>query len=161
MAWNLISVACSQAWDNIHKKAVAIWDSIEKYISDKANTVGRLWDSITMLFSNAWENAIKYVTSKFEGLIPDWVKNLFSDGATVTVNGQMPNIAGDTMALAGQLAQYSTSMQQNQTINNNQVINVNGSQSPTATAREVNKTISSASKSGYRYQMSPIESGGG
>ncbi len=161
LAWNLISVACSQAWDNIHKKAVAIWDSIEKYISDKANTVGRLWDSITMLFSNAWESAIKYVTSKFDALIPDWVKNLFSDGATVTVNGQMPNIAGDTMALAGQLAQYSTSMQQNQTINNNQVINVNGSQNPTATAREVYKTISSASKSGYRYQMSPIESGGG
>ena len=161
LAWNLISVACSQAWDNIHKKAVAIWDSIEKYISDKANTVGRLWDSITMLFSNAWENAIKYVTSKFEGLIPDWVKNLFSDGATVTVNGQMPNIAGDTMALAGQLAQYSTSMQQNQTINNNQVINVNGSQNPTATAREVNKTISGASKSSHRYQMTSIESGGG
>ena len=161
LAWNLISVACSQAWDNIHKKAIAIWDSIEKYIGDKANAVGRIWDSITMLFSNAWESAIKYVTSKFDGLIPDWVKNLFSDGATVTVNGQMPNIAGDTMALAGQLAQYSTSMQQNQTINNNQVINVNGSQNPTATAREVNKTISSASKSGYRYQMSPIESGGG
>lgn len=161
LAWNLISVACGQAWDNIHKKAISIWNSIEKYISDKANAVGRIWDSITMLFSNAWENAIKYVTGKFEGLIPDWVKNLFSDGATVTVNGQMPNIAGDTMALAGQLAQYSTSMQQNQTINNNQVINVNGSQNPTATAREVNKTISSASKSGYRYQMSPIESGGG
>ena len=114
-----------------------------------------------MLFSNAWENAIKYVTSKFEGLIPDWVKNLFSDGATVTVNGQMPNIAGDTMALAGQLAQYSTSMQQNQTINNNQVINVNGSQNPTATAREVNKTISGTSKSSHRYQMTSIESGGG
>ncbi|SQF64569.1 putative tail protein [Actinobacillus pleuropneumoniae] len=135
-------------WDEIKAVAIAVWNTV-------SNKAIEIWNNITSFFQNAWDSAIKNVTGMFDSLIPDWVKNLFNGGASVTVNGVDPTagavgIANTVSGVTATMAGMSRTAN-NQTTTN---INVYTKDNPKVIAKETAKAVNTRHSG---YAMSGME----
>lgn len=141
--WEGIQTSCSEMWDSVKDKAESMWNGI-------TDPIKKIWTGITDFFKNGWDTAINAVTGMFDSLIPPWVKNLFSDGSTVTVNGTegKPLVNPASVQQAG-----NRNIQVEQTQNN--TYNVK-STDPKQVASEISRH-----QSGLSFDISAVEYGYG
>lgn len=157
--WNAISTKASEIWSSIEQRATEMWESIKKDGLEKwesiKQTIEGIWNSVTTFFKNAWDSAIKKVTGMFDSLIPDWVKNLFNGGASVTVKGVDPTAGavGSANPVSGVTA---TKAGMSRTSNNQTTTNINvyTKDDPKVVAKETAKVVNTR-QSGY--VMSNVE----
>ncbi|NBI43465.1 tape measure protein [[Haemophilus] felis] len=124
--WADIEKSCGEMWDNVKKQAESMWNGI-------TDPIKKVWAGITDFFKKGWDSAISAVTDMFSSLIPNWVKNLFSDGSSVTVNGTAEQPLVST-ASAQQAGNRSVQVQQTQ----NNTYNVH-STNPKQAANEISR----------------------
>lgn len=139
--WESIKNSSSEMWDSVVNKALEIWNGIVAPIE-------QIWTGITDFFKNGWNSAISEVTNMFSSLIPDWVKNLFGDGASVNVSGQVTQQLVDPAS-----AQRGGNMNTNN-VNVTQNVNVNAqSNNPQGIAKETTKAMQSLGHGKYIGSM--------
>lgn len=141
--WESIKTTFEERWNSIKDTALSIWASI-------ADPIKNVWSGITDFFKNGWNDAIKSVTDMFSSLIPDWVKNLFSGGSSVTVTGtaEQPLV---NPASAQQAGNRNVQVEQTQNI----TYNVNGME-PKQIANEISRH-----QGGMRFDIHAVEYGYG
>ncbi|MGQ0285866.1 tape measure protein [Pasteurellaceae bacterium 22721_9_1] len=124
--WTDIENSCGEMWDSIKETAESMWDGI-------TDPIKKVWTGITDFFKNGWKSAISTVTDMFDKLIPSFIKNIFSKGASVTVNGTVEQPLVST-ASAQQAGNRSVQVQQTQ----NNTYNVH-STNPKQAANEISR----------------------
>ena len=66
-------------WGTLGDKFSSLWDTILQSFKDFGNM-------LYYVFWSPFENLFKYIKDSFANLIPDWIKNMFTGGATANVN---------------------------------------------------------------------------
>lgn len=143
--WESISTKASEIWTNITTSADEMWESIKNKASEiwesvKTTAVNK-WTEVTDTFKNAWQQTIDTVVGWFDSLIPDWIKDLFSDGAKAEVNVTGTALTTPTSSYVQPTsniptyAKYGGNMQSN--INQTNNFNIQGTTNPTGVANAV------------------------
>ncbi|MCQ9124364.1 tape measure protein [Rodentibacter caecimuris] len=143
--WESITTGASEMWENIKNKAAETWENVKKDAGEK-------WNGVTDIFKKAWNDSINTVVSWFDSLIPNWIKDLFSDGAKAEVK-----ISGE--ALTTPVSAYAPPQRlsyggrpvfaPNQNMNQTNNFNIQGSASPTSVANAVAGKLSRRSPNPY------------
>ncbi|MFZ7141559.1 tape measure protein [Avibacterium avium] len=132
--WTAITTSADEMWEGIKNKASEIWEGVK-------NTAVNKWNEVTDTFKSAWQKSIDTVVGWFESLIPNWIKDLFSDGAKAEVNVTGAALVTPTSqyvqptSTLPSYTKYGGNVQSTVTQTNN--FNIQGASNPTSVASAV------------------------
>ena len=68
-AWSSFITWLKEKWNDIKESAISIWDSVSEAFDNAISYITSLWVSIWDSVSEAFDNAISYITSLWDGVV--------------------------------------------------------------------------------------------